>query len=131
MKIITPKLHGIIDYVSVIGLALAPTLFGLQGIAATLAYALSGIHLLMTVLTAFPAGLVKVVPLKLHGMVEILVGVSLAALPWALASTIDLGANGRMFYSVFGLVLIAVWFTTDYGATAEEEKARSMASGSR
>ncbi|HEX4383336.1 MAG TPA: hypothetical protein VH083_10315 [Myxococcales bacterium] len=116
MKILAPKLHGIIDYVSVAGLLLAPTIFGLQGIAATFAYLLAGIHLLMTVLTDFPLGAVKLVPLKLHGLVEIVVGVSLLVLPWALASMVELGANGRYFYSAFGAVLIVVWAVTDYAA---------------
>lgn len=117
MKILAPKLHGIIDYVSVAGLLLAPTIFGLQGIAATVAYLLAGIHLVMTVLTDFPLGAVKLVPLKLHGLVEIVVGVSLLVLPWALASMVELGANGRYFYSAFGAVLIAVWAVTDYAAS--------------
>lgn len=116
MKILTPKIHGVLDYVSVVGLALAPTLFGLQGVSAMLAYALAGIHLLMTLLTAFPLGVIKIVPLKLHGLVEIVVGVSLVALPWALARVVDLGSNGRMFYSGFGAVLILVWLVTDYGS---------------
>jgi hypothetical protein len=118
MKLLSPKLHGIIDYVSVGGLVLAPTLFGLTGVGAGLAYALAGVHLTMTLLTAFPLGLIKLVPLRLHGIVEIVVGISLLVAPWALATVLDLGGNGRLFYSAFGAVLIGVWFVTDYGATA-------------
>jgi hypothetical protein len=118
MKLLSPKLHGIIDYVSVDGLVLAPTLFGLTGVGAGLAYVLAGVHLTMTLLTAFPLGLIKLVPLRLHGTVEIVVGISLLVAPWALATVLDLGGNGRLFYSAFGAVLIGVWFVTDYGATA-------------
>ena len=118
MKLLSPKLHGIIDYVSVGGLVLAPTLFGLNGTAATLAYALAGIHLTMTLLTAFPLGLIKLVPLRLHGVVEIVVGLSLVVVPWVVATTLELGAAGRAFYTAFGAVLIAVWLTTDYGAVS-------------
>src|SRR4029077_8283671 len=81
MKVLNPQIHGIIDYVSVLALALAPTLFGLQGISAMLAYALAVIHLIMTALTAFPLGLIRLIPLKLHGLVELIVGVSLLVLP--------------------------------------------------
>ena len=123
MKVLTPQIHGIIDYASVLGLALAPTLFGLQGVSATFAYALAVIHLIMTVLTAFPLGLVKIIPLKLHGIVEIIVGVSLVALPWALAGALDLGNPGRIFYTGFGAVLIVVWFITDYGTGARTARA--------
>jgi len=118
MRVLTPQIHGIVDYVSVLGLALAPTLFGLQGISAMLAYALAVIHLTMTMLTAFPLGVVKLIPLKLHGLVEIVVGVSLVALPWAFAGALDFGKLGRIFYTSFGAVLIAVWLITDYGAEA-------------
>ena len=114
MKILSPQIHGIIDYVSVVGLALAPTMFGLVGAAAFLAYALAGIHLLMTVLTNFPLGVIKVVPLKLHGFVEIVVAIALLAAPWALMSVVDLGMNGRYFFTAFGAVLLAVWATTRY-----------------
>ena len=118
MKILSAKLHGIIDYVSVVGLLLAPTLFGLQGIAATFAYALAGIHLALTLITKFPLGVVKIVPLPLHGIVEIVVGVALAVLPWLLKGTVDLGDTGRMFYSAFGVVLIIVFAVTKYDAHA-------------
>jgi hypothetical protein len=124
MKLLSPKLHGIIDYVSVGGLVLAPTLFGLNGAAATLAYALAGIHLTMTLLTAFPLGLIKLVPLRLHGVVEIVVGVSLVVAPWVLATTLDLGGTGRVFYTAFGAVLIAVWLITDYSAAAADAPLR-------
>jgi hypothetical protein len=115
MKILNAKIHGVIDYVSVAGLLLAPSLFGLEGVAATFAYVLAGIHLLMTVLTDFPPGAVKLVPLKLHGLVELVVGVALLAMPWLLRSAVDLSANGRVFYSAFGAVLLVVWAVTDYG----------------
>lgn len=118
MKLLTPKMHGVIDYLSVVLLALSPTLFGLTGAGALLAYALAVIHLLMTVLTDFPLGLAKLVPLRLHGVVEILVGVSLVALPWLLARTVDLGERGRIFYTAFGVVLIGVFAVTDYAAEA-------------
>ncbi len=117
MKILSPKIHGVIDYASVIGLCLAPTLFGLTGPGATFAYVLAGIHLTMTVLTAFPLGAVKLVPLKLHGIVELLVGISLVVLPTVLASAVDLGNHGRVFYTAFGCVLLAVWLVTDYAET--------------
>ena len=123
MKVLNPQIHGLIDYISVVGLALAPTLFGLQGISAILAYALAVIHLIMTVLTAFPLGLIKLIPLKLHGLVEIIVGASLVALPWAFAGALDFGSVGRIFYTGFGAVLIAVWLLSDYGTEARSARA--------
>jgi hypothetical protein len=116
MRILSPKIHGVIDYVTVLGLVLAAALFGHGGISTMLAYALAGIHLVMTVLTAFPLGLIKVIPFKVHGMVELVVGIALVVLPWVLSGTVEFSPNGRMFFSAFGAVLIVVWLTTDYGA---------------
>jgi len=36
MKVLTPQLHGILDYASVVLLALAPSLFGSRGICLAL-----------------------------------------------------------------------------------------------
>jgi hypothetical protein len=116
MKLLSPKVHGVIDYVSVILLAVSPSLFGLAGVAALVAYALAVIHLLMTVLTDFPLGMVRLVPLRLHGLVEIVVGIALVSLPWLLTRVVALGDRGRIFYTVFGAVLIAVFVATDYAA---------------
>jgi hypothetical protein len=118
MNMLSPKLHGFIDYVSVALLALSPSLFGLAGAAALVAYALAVIHLLMTLLTDFPLGAVKLIPLRLHGLVEVVVGVALVSLPWILARTVELGDRGRIFYTAFGAVLIAVFVATDYAAGA-------------
>ena len=112
-KPITPRLHGVLDYVVVVLFALAPTLFGLAGFAATLAYVLAGVHLLMTLGTAFPLGVARVVPFRLHGVVEMVVGVVLVLLGFALFAGL-----ARAFYLVVGLVILGVWLLTDYTAPA-------------
>ncbi len=108
-KPITPRFHGVLDYAVVVVFLLAPALFGLTGLAATLSYLLAGIHLLMTVLTAFPLGLASVVPFSLHGTVELVVGVVLAVLAFALFE----GA-ATSFFLVMGLLILLVWALTDY-----------------
>ncbi len=111
-KPITSRIHGILDYVVVVLFAVAPTLFGLTGLAATFAYLLAGVHLLMTVLTDFPLGMARVVPFRLHGMVELAVGLVLILLAFVLFE-----GTGRMFYASMGAVILLVWFLTDYGAS--------------
>lgn len=70
MKIITPRVHGYLDYVTVVVFLLTPTLLGLTGIPAMLAYALAGIHLAMTLVTDFPLGVVKLIPFTIHGWID-------------------------------------------------------------
>jgi len=62
MKPISLTVHGAIDYLAVVIFAVAPAAIGLTGWPAALSYALAGIHLLMTLLTYFPAGVIKVIP---------------------------------------------------------------------
>ena len=110
-KPITPRLHGALDYAVVLAFLLAPSLFGLVGFAATLAYLLASVHLLMTLLTAFPLGIKGIVPFPLHGTVELVVGGVLAVLGLVL---FDGPATG--FYLAMGVLILAVWALTDYRA---------------
>ncbi len=112
-KPIAPRLHGVLDYVVVVVFLLAPALLGLSGLAAMVSYVLAGVHLLMTVLTAFPLGLAAVVPFSLHGTVEVVVGVLLAVLAFALFEGVATG-----FYLAMGLVILLVWALTDYRSPA-------------
>jgi hypothetical protein len=108
-KPISARAHGLLDYVVVVVFALAPTVLGLTGLAALLAYALAGVHLVMTLLTAFPLGVLRVIPFRVHGLVEVVVGPALVVLALALFSGAAWG-----FYLFMGSVILVVWALTDY-----------------
>jgi hypothetical protein len=112
MKIISDTTHGILDYVTVILFALAPSLLGLTGTAALISYALAVIHLTMTVLTDMPLGVIKIIPLKLHALVELAVGPVLVVGALVLPS---LFAGGQAFFVVVGIVIFLVWLLSNYG----------------
>ncbi len=114
MNILTPRIHGYLDYLTVAFFLIAPSLFGLTGTPAVLAYVLAGVHLLMTVCTAFPLGLVDVLPFRLHGTVELVVAVALIVLPWVLSGVF---AGAQVLYTVVGGVILVVWLLTDYRAS--------------
>ena len=114
MNVLSPRIHAALDYLSVLVLVLAPTLFGLNALAAAGAYGLAAIHLALTLLTDFPGGVLKVVPLRVHGMVEIAVGVVLVLAPLVIPAANGLGLSGRIFFIGFGAVLVVVWAITDY-----------------
>lgn len=119
MKILSPRLHGYLDYLTVLIFLVAPTLVGLSGLPAMLAYTLAGVHLTMTLLTDFPMGAVKVVPMPLHGWVERVVGPTLVALPFLLGFSSDMKAMA--FYIAMGVTIIIVGLVTDYqGAPAAQ-----------
>jgi len=118
MAFLSHRLHGVLDYATVLFLALAPTLFGLTGFAAYMAYGLAGAHLSVTVLTAFPMGFVALIPPMLHAAVELVVGVSLLAAPWLAPG---LFAGGQVFFTVFGGVVLGLWAVTDYAGFSSVE----------
>lgn len=113
-KAISPRTHGTIDYLAVALFALAPAVLGLVGAAAALSYALAGVHLLMTLATAFPLGAVAVVPFRVHGRVEAAVGVALLAAALLLFRDVPF-----LFFAGMGALILAVWALTDYGPAAD------------
>jgi hypothetical protein len=116
MKFISPKIHGIIDYLVVLFLLASPMAFGLNGFTAIFTYALGLVHLLLTLLTDFNAGLFKVIPFPLHGIIELIVGVALIVLAFTLFKG---DPTGHLFYICFGVAVLISWLFTDYnGAKA-------------
>lgn len=119
MKSISPRVHGYLDYVTVVVFLLAPTLIGLSGLPAILSYALAGVHLLMTLATDFPLGGAKLIPLTLHGWVERVVGPALILVSFVPAFAVETPA--RIFYVVIGAVIILVGVLTDYSGTQRKD----------
>ncbi len=110
--ILSPSTHGIIDYVTVIAFALAPTLFQFGGVPAAVAYGLAGVHLVMTLATRFPMGMFEGVPLRAHGVIELVVSAALIILPWV-AGFVQPGA--QWFFPVMGVSIFVIWLLSDYG----------------
>ena len=113
MKFISPKLHGIIDFVVVLFLLASPMLFGMNGFLAIFTYALGLVHLALTLLTDFNAGLFKVISFPLHGAIECVVGIALIVLSFTLFKDAPIG---KVFYLYFGIAVLLTWLFTDYKA---------------
>ncbi|TAK19079.1 MAG: hypothetical protein EPO40_35300 [Myxococcaceae bacterium] len=120
MKLLSPRVHGYLDLVVIAAFALAPTLLGFGSRAASLCYVLAALHATLTVLTAFPMGLLKMIPFPVHGALEAVMAPLLVATPWLV------GFSGvgpaRSFYIASGMVLGAVWLLTDYRAGAPDRE---------
>lgn len=115
MKTLNSKTHGIIDYIFVLLLWASPTLFHLPEKTALFTYVLGTVHLIVTVTTDFKFGLIKLIPFKLHGWIEIVVSFVLIGVAFYL-QTIE-GALSRNFYfGIAGLIFIT-WFITDYSSS--------------
>lgn len=117
MKILNPRVHGYLDYIAVLFLLAAPSLFDFGGLPATILYVIAAVYLVMILLTNYPLGVVKAIPFPLHGGVELITGILFIALPW-LAGFTDTETTARNVYVATGASLFVVWLVTDY-RTAE------------
>ncbi len=117
LKVLSPAVHGVLDYAVVAGFAAAPALLGFSQVPTTLAWILASVHLVVTLATAFPLGVVKLIPFPVHGVLETVVALGLIVLPWIAGFSTELAA--RNFYIGAGLVVLVVVALTNYrGATA-------------
>lgn len=84
MKPIDTKTHGYMDYIMGIFLIAAPSLFNLEmnTIQSYVFYAAGGAVILYSILTNYELGLLRVIPMKIHLILDIVSGLLLAASPW-------------------------------------------------
>lgn len=120
MKIISSEIHAVLDYLTVAVFALAPTLIGLTGTSAVISYVLAVVHLSMTLATDMPFSLVKIVPLRLHALVELMVGPVLVIGGLLL----DPPTPARTFFVAMGIVIFAVWLLSDYPRSIGHSEAK-------
>lgn len=106
MRVVGPRIHGLLDYVTSAVFLLAPTVLGLSQTAAVVCYGLAVAHLVLTLVTDFPLGVRRQVPYRLHRGVEYVVAVALIVGPWAATDLFEVAA--RAFFTVVGVVILAV-----------------------
>lgn len=112
MRILSSKVHGILDYLLIVFLFLSPTLFKMEGMLSTITYSLAAIHLALTALTDFELGLIKLIPFRIHGLLEIVVTIVLGILAfWFYNNGYE---SGFYFYLVLAIVIMIVFILTDF-----------------
>ncbi len=112
MKVISPKLHGILDYLVVLFLAASPTLFKMEGALCNFTYGLAAVHLVLTICTSYELGLIKIIPFPIHGIIEFFVAIALALVSFWFNRNGD--ALGFYFYLYFAVAIMAVFLLTDF-----------------
>ena len=101
-----------LDYAAVAAFLNAPMVFGFQGTPAAIVYWLAGIHLLMTGFTDFPYGLFKMIPFRVHGVIDLLAGIFLLVCPWLFGFSTDSAA--RNFFLAMGILILIIAALTDF-----------------
>jgi ABC-type polysaccharide/polyol phosphate export permease len=104
MKIISRKMHGGLDYASAILLIASPWLFNFEDVdsAKTVAIAAGILIIVMSLMTNYESGMVKVIPMNIHLYADILLGILLVASPWLF----KFNDQTYLFHVIMGLFAI-------------------------
>jgi hypothetical protein len=85
MRFISTKVHGVLDYLMGIVLLLAPNLLGFAdvgGAAVWIPRLIGGMILLQALMTRYELGLLKVLPMSMHLMIDYIASLFLAVSPF-------------------------------------------------
>ncbi|PYE51865.1 hypothetical protein [Deinococcus yavapaiensis] len=115
MRLLSAKGHALVDWLTAPLLALAVQRARLSEPARSSALMFVPLILLAVSTTRTPLGVVRIVPLRLHGRAEIASVVVQFALPWLRGFSSD--RRGRNFMLGFAAYNFAVWLATDWGST--------------
>lgn len=113
MKPISPTFHGVLDYLTCIFFAIAPTLFNLHDFYSTVCYLLAGGYFIITLFTNMPLGAVKSIPFWLHGKLELVSGPVFILSPWLFGYAGE-NPTARNLFVASGVVFLFVYFLTQW-----------------
>ncbi|QHS55138.1 hypothetical protein GWR56_06150 [Mucilaginibacter sp. 14171R-50] len=109
MKLISPKLHGIIDYLLILFLFASPTLFAMPNNVSTDTYLLAAVQLILTIVTDYSFGMFRMVPLGVHRIIELIISLGLIVSAFTL---FQYDERSKPYYLGLGVIwFIAALFT--------------------
>ncbi|MEO7211676.1 hypothetical protein [Mucilaginibacter sp.] len=111
MKILTPAMHGIADYLMVLLLWSAPTFFVLPDDLSRLAYVFGIAHLALTVCTDTTSGIFRFFSMPLHGLIEFGVIIILVTVSYTIFRYDE---RARGFFLTYAVLLLVLFLVTDY-----------------
>jgi hypothetical protein len=123
VKIFTPTVHALFDYVLVILLFILPSV--VSGVTTTFAvvlYTLGGLQLLNALSTDFDGGLFATISLRTHAVIEILAAVALVVSPWVIGFV----GVARNTVIALGVFVFVVWMLTDFSQKNTQEESTAQ-----
>ena len=114
MKILSPRVHGYLDYAFAALLIAAPSVLGFHGTPAALCYILAVLRLGTSVMTSYPLGMVRLIPFSAHAVVDVGAAIGLVISPYFFRFADR--AVPRSFFVLVGVVGAAFAALTDYSA---------------
>lgn len=113
-KPISPRIHGVIDYLTVSLLLTAGPLFGFRGQPAEVTSTLAGVVLVYSLFTNYPLGFVKMIPFGIHRIIDIVLGAALVLSPFVLRYD----GPTRNFFVAMGIASLVVVALTDFSGSS-------------
>ncbi|HEX5632489.1 MAG TPA: hypothetical protein VFX50_04645 [Gemmatimonadales bacterium] len=111
-KLIHRRGHGLLDYVTMAAVALAPRFLPMPPRARRVARGLAAGYTAMSALTDGPLAVRRTLPWRAHGAVDKLLGAALPALPWLLG--VSRNRNARNLFLGLAAVSLVVTALTDW-----------------
>lgn len=114
MKILTTKIHGVLDYAVSIILILTPLMFGFaeSGNASFLIPRILGVAIvILGLLTKYEFGLIKIIFMKAHIAADYVIGIFLALSPWLFGFSKE-SVNIWVPHLVIGLLIFGITLVT-------------------
>lgn len=121
---LSPKVHGFFDYATALLLAFAPSLFTFGGVAAGICYVLALGLLGISLITAYPLGVTKVVPFTVHGIMEAVIAPVLIVGPWLFGFANV--PSARNFFLAVGIGLGILFLVTNYKAAERPQRRKAV-----
>lgn len=114
MKFFSTRTHTLIGLIVGVALLVAPWLFGFadRGGAAVTVPLVVGIFIILSeLITTSEISLIKLVPMRIHTIIDILAGIFLAASPWLFGFN-DLEANAWVPHVIVGILVVGYALAT-------------------
>lgn len=104
MRFISTKVHGVLDYIVGLLLIAAPWIFNFDNGSAAqwIPVGVGAVVLIMSLMTNYEAGAMKLVPVRVHLTLDVIAGIFLAASPWLFRFSNEVSAP----HVIVGLLLI-------------------------
>lgn len=129
---ITRAQHGVLDWIYAPTLAALPNLvkFDNDSAPASAARIMAGAATASTVMTRFEAGLIRVIPFKVHLGLDVAMSLFALAAPWALGFKDDARArNTFVAVGLFGLAVGALTQPKEMGEDDAQDSGSSSSAG--
>jgi len=114
MKVLSPTVHGVLDYGLALLFLLLPGVLDFPPPAAAASYAIGAVYIVASLVTRYPLGLFKWLPFPTHGVIESLMAITWIALPWLMGFAEHTAS--RNWFVIAGVALLGVVAMTNYRA---------------